>query len=392
MATLVRWTNEEMATVASYALALMSHDKRLGAVQAFDMSQRSCLPKNRFHGRTTFVQMARKGRIERALDAARATASTVPLPAVDPKQEHPERGDKVMWTLRERTLVAREVQKLQAAGHQGKLVDLMFQVQSKVLDPTRHRHRHSIYATLHARREYFEEAVRNIWTLPPEEPEPAPMPEPAQAPPEPAEPPQAPPPASAAPIPPVNRQQRLSEAAKVFGETVMGALDVLLATHASLLMQEVHARLETLADEVTSKLGGNIRSLVHTTIERELGPVPDDPARPNWAPAPAPAAPSVEPTPRKLPIDVVGLTGHPIEEVRRAFNGDCDIRFIDPEHVGGWTPRTHSILAVRFISHKAEDKCNKHGVKPIRVNGAGLSVIHAIRALRREAGFPDAVH
>lgn len=91
----------------------------------------------------------------------------------------------------------------------------------------------------------------------------------------------------------------------------------------------------------------------------------------------------------KLRVDVVGMNGHNITEVRKAFNGHTSLRFIDVDQVGSWIPRRHShvVMATKFVNHKAPLKCARYHIKPVYANGGAQSVINAIRQLHVAEGM-----
>jgi hypothetical protein len=135
------------------------------------------------------------------------------------------------------------------------------------------------------------------------------------------------------------------------------------------------------ARDIKSQLG----MVVHQFIEAELGPVAAPPAAPAAQVAPPADAPKTNGEDRgpRLSIDVVGLTGHPVTEVARAFKADrgINLRFIQPEKAKNAEFRPHVIAVTKFIPHEAVTRAESHGVQITYANGAALSVIDAIRGL-----------
>jgi hypothetical protein len=233
---------------------------------------------------------------------------------------------------------------------------------------------------------------------------------------------------------------------QTFATHIESALDTLLTAHAAHIYSTLDERMSRAADSigalVAKQITEGLRSTVVGIITEELGgPVtppsaPSAPPVPSAPPSASPSAPPVpvasataiyearglgyfeaervasvpvaykgtpkrEPLPEEYPpedpsdagkvkVDVVGLTGNSLAEVRNAFNGHTSLRFIDPEHVGSWVPRRdcHVVLATRFIPHTANLKCARYHVKPILAKGAGPSVITAITSIHREEGVP----
>lgn len=235
-------------------------------------------------------------------------------------------------------------------------------------------------------------------------------------------------------------------AMQAFASQIEAALDTLLTAHAAHIYTTLDERMERAAENigllVAKQITDGLRSTVVGIMSEELGgPVtpPSAPGAPPVPSAPPAASPSVPPLPvasmsapyeaqglgyfeaervasvpvsykgqprrepqaeeyppddpadeGKVKVDVVGLTGNSLAEVRNAFNGHTSLRFIDPEHVGSWVPRRDCrvVLATRFIPHTANLKCVRYHVKPILAKGAGASVIAAIAGIHREEGVP----
>lgn len=380
MSKLIRWLPSEQRQVASYALPLMD-EHGMQIVDAFMKAQKVALPRVRWHSIEALRRMnygSASSTMRRIVEEARKNPGHAPAPAPKPKPPSPTGKTLTRWTTHENALLARHVKAMQDAGDTRSLALLCFEAQQHVLPPDRHRSKDSLLVTRRTLVAAHENGLRNIWTLPPL---PAPAAPASELTPEPPPAPQesAPAPAPAATqatqAPPIlSRHSGLSDAARAFGDTVMGALDTLLSHHASLIMAEVQSRMGRLADQVAASLTDNIKVIVHGAIEKELGPI----------------GPTEEPPrPRRLVVDVVGLIGQQVEEVRKSFNGDTDIRFISADHGGTWSPRTENcVLVTKFISHDVQDKVKSWGFKPVFANGGAASVIEAIEGLRKQRGFP----
>ena len=398
-----RWIPEEFTLVAAHALPLVD-DKGFGLIEAYAKAQRFALAERRWKDIPTLRRMATSGndktlakylKLVREMPpeqrpALKGDAALVRIELPSPRKRGPEPKPKVeyrgnvRWTDSEKALLARWVMDRRRNHHDKRALTTMFvYAQDEVLPIERRRSRHGIWASqdnierafafgsanqklieqpLQATTTAFEEAIS-------EHLERQPASEPAER--------AAPPLATVAPG---MRQIALSEAARAFGETMMGALDTLLGAHAALIMGEVRQRLDRIGNDVALNLQSSIAQMVHSALEKELGPV----AAPD---APVMAAPP-EPAPKRLVVDVIGLTGHAAAEVRSAFNGNTDIRVIDQSKIESWSPRTpNTILVTKFTGHAAEFKLKRAGLKPIRVNGAAGSVIEAIKALHQQQGI-----
>jgi hypothetical protein len=154
------------------------------------------------------------------------------------------------------------------------------------------------------------------------------------------------------------------------------------------MMSELELRVSQMSERLMQRtvetLSQGIGPLVHSALERELGSGISAPAADD-VPMTLPDGAAL---PKALQLDVVGLIGHQVSEVKAQLNGyAAGMRFIDADRVDSWTPRQTVILNTKFISHNAEGKCRKAGVKPIRVQGGAGAILNAIRTLCENEGI-----
>ena len=192
----------------------------------------------------------------------------------------------------------------------------------------------------------------------------------------------------------------LTDAAKVFGITMMQALDTLLVSHSQHLLGEVNQRISSMATDmgaqVAAMIEGAMRKTVHSMVEQELGGPISPPAAPANEPAPAPRITGTltiqgeEPRHRRVKIDVVGLPHNGlVQQVNDAIDLDAvDVRYIEPDQKNSYAPHRgrHVILLVDRIPHTLRHKITAAGIKPIFVPRATVHhITHAIEELQRSA-------
>lgn len=190
-----------------------------------------------------------------------------------------------------------------------------------------------------------------------------------------------------APTPAPAFQSPPSDAIRRFGEVFSQGMHDLVSSMAVEMMANLEMRMSAMAERLMSRtvetLAQGIGPLVHSALESELGGKVAAPTA-----APAMVLPPGASLPKGLQLDVVGLIGSQVTEVREKLNGyAAGIRFINADDVGGWTPRGTVVLNTKFISHNAEDKCRKAGVRPIRVQGGAGAILNAIRTLFENEGI-----
>jgi hypothetical protein len=432
----VRWIPAEWLKVAVNMLPHL--DKGMPVLNALVKAQR-VLPKDRHRTEEALRAVAVPSALQvpkyvaqaRALSEEERAALTIVKP---PRKLPPPRGPKYpadlqrnytgkfRWTTKEKALITRMVLWFQEQEVPGTLARLIIEAQELVLPPERRRSlagikQGDVHAPNSLNMKLIEEGKANLWlinTIPfnppvaqettadePETTDERSDGEVLQA----AAETQAPEAseALAAPTPSPTPQRTLSEAAKAFGDTVMLALDQLLATHSDLLLSKVDARISTMSQDMGMQIAAMIergmRQTVHQLVEAELGPVNTPQAAPSpssTGEAPAPVAsvqaqhePEAERA-RMLKVDVVGLVGLNITKVRESFNGTTDLRFIDPDQLNAWAPHKgrHVVCATKWIPHKAKFKLKAVGMQPINVSGGVGTVIHAIEELHRQHGVP----
>jgi hypothetical protein len=172
--------------------------------------------------------------------------------------------------------------------------------------------------------------------------------------------------------------------AQAVSRILASAVDDILKLHQARVMDAFDSRLQVLVQ--------GVRKEVHATLEAELGgPLqpPPKPPEPPTAPEPTPsyALPGVLPV-KRLSVDVVGFIGSQCEEVRRAVNGDVDVRFIDAKHARspGQHFRPNVIVALQFVDRGATDRIRKQVKRFIPIRGNASQAIAAIEQLLAEQG------
>lgn len=414
----IRWTPANWQIVAASAIPYL--DKGKSVPQALALAQRA-LPKDRRRSEEELKGMPWQQSTKKYIAEARALspekraeiappppprAKPAPRKSADEGRNYSESGTK-RWTTLERAKVARKIKQWRDAGDTRSLSRLIIEAQELVIEPDRRRAITSIQSgtTGGKNQQLYEEGLKNIWLLKADdEAAAAAAAETIVATPETTPEAAAGTPAAGAPetaqatnAPPM-QVGALSEAAKAFGETVMGALDKLLAVHTGVVLTEVYAKLSAMAtqtsNEIAAQIESGMRAAVHRMVESELGGpiplVPDVPAPVAAAAAAAvDATPQPEPAPRALKVDVVGLHNGAMEQqVRAAFNGNTELRFFDPDSRNGYAPHRgrHCIVVTQRIPHTLKHKIKAAGIEPIYVKSTTGHVIHAIEELHRAVG------
>jgi hypothetical protein len=443
----IRWTPSEWQLVAAYAIHHI--DKGVPVNRALEKAQRSALPKARHHDEDDIRRMIWRASTKKYIEEARALPpekraeiappppprkAPLPRPRLDEGRDYDRQpGRLIKWTTLEKARVARQVNQWRAAGDTRPLSRLIIEAQELVIERDRRRPIRSIQVAAQPgglNDRMLAEGTANEWlltdpqaaaaiqapattaapattttntaapatTAAPAEPSPIAAPQGAEA--------------AHAPTPLPHTPNALSDAARAFGEVVMGALDNLLAVHTETLMREVYARMSAamsaqaeatsrqIAEQTAAMVERGMRETVHRIVEAELGgpvappPVTTETPAQQQAAAPAPTPEPETPRSKVLRVDVVGLVGNNISEVRSAFNGNTDLRFIDPDQLNGWAPHKgrHVVCATKWIPHKSKDKLRAAGVRPINVTGSVGTVIHAIEELHRAHGMHDGAH
>lgn len=324
-------------------------------------------------------------------------------------------GHSVKWTDREWALIARSAKWVSEQYPQSRLWEQVFYAQQWTLPADRQRAmggmRQSVdHGPQHMRlANRIADGLRNVWQVegipftppgsepaaPAELPTPAPVASPVrpaeamEAPPSPAPTPQA------TQAPPVVRSS-LAEAAKAFGETMMSALDTLLASHSHALLAQVNERIEASAVAMGANVAAMVQAgmarAVHDMMQIELGGTIAPPAAAEVAQAPKPEAGGVNIDAvhglRKIKVDVVGVPhGTMLHEIQRGIDLNAvDVNFVHPD--GAFAPHRgrHLIMIQQKIPHSLSNKIKAAKIKPTFVPRATAGhVIHAIEELQRSA-------
>jgi hypothetical protein len=387
------WTPDDYRAVALKAVPLVDEGRTVRV--AFLEAQKEVLPAikhrvSRDIGGKSLVGMERFLEEARALLKPRASDRMAKARAVQAAQgrktEAEGRKPMVYWTMLEKARVAREMKNTE--GLDFKLSKRVVLAMEAVLPPDRWLSRGSISGACGksgSMKRQMEEGAANEWILKKEEAAVA-APTPVDASNEVgamlARAGEAPDPAPAAP-------GSLAEASRAFADTMQAAVGALMRATALHTMQTLDAKLDGLVNTITERLHNDLRATVMSTMEAELGGPVRPPLEPK-APTEAPAA-KVEVTAgfSRLKVDVLGLPDNEAAAVKRAFNGNTDLRIMTTEHAHHWLPRTDCtvIQNTRIMSHKVSDRLKKHGIKPIRVTGGPSVVIAAIEALHQSAGI-----
>lgn len=208
---------------------------------------------------------------------------------------------------------------------------------------------------------------------------------------------------------------RVSPAALKFATTLAYAVDSLLTDHTAAVVAQVgdainsqfaglQARMQGLGEalaadvsgRIASDIQGNLARVVHLLMEKELGPIaPPSPGtatnghagRNGHAGAVLGDTPTdSEQRPKRIPVDVVGLTGEPVRIVADAFRDatHLDIRFLEPKQARNADYRGNVIAVTKFLSHGATSRMEAQGVNVLRVSGAAQSVIAAMNTLQEK--------
>jgi hypothetical protein len=437
----IRWSPSEWQRVAAYAVPHI--DKGVPINRAIEKAQRSALPPARRRDEDAIRRIVWQAPTRRFIEEARALspekrAEIAPpppprkapstRPKLDEGRDYSGAG-RIRWTTLEKARIARQVNQWKAAGDTRAVSRLIIEAQELVIERDRRRSIVSIQscsAPGGLNEQMLAEGTANEWlltdpqaaaaiqapattaapattttntaapatTAAPAEPSPIAAPQGAEA--------------AHAPTPLPHTPNALSDAARAFGEVVMGALDNLLAVHTETLMREVYARMSAamsaqaeatsrqIAEQTAAMVERGMRETVHRIVEVELGgPVASPPPVTADAPAQQQAAavpvqvPTPEPEPPRakvIKVDVVGLNNGSMEqEVRKALNGHADLRFVNPDTGNGYAPHRgrHCIMITQRVPHALKHKIKAAGVEPIYVKSTTGHVIQAIEELHR---------
>ena len=375
----VTWGIADMVSLlqAQPAIATTTEPR---ALCALILKAQEALPSHRRRTRDSISHMIRKlDRLQTLITAAKKEAS-VPKTPPAPKPPRAQRTiQRIRLRLGDWIKLAHddEVKPFldsKAVFKYADLRDVLMRAQVRQLEPERQRSARAWTVALAPSKGPHSALVllRDAMRYPPihQQPvlPPAPVEEPVQEEPE---------------VPVAESPSTLTAAVQTFTATMTAAFGELLKAHATDITHQLDAcfaqQSERIGRMITQDLQTTMHGFVHGLLEQELGPV----AAP---PAPSPATPIDLESKKRLPIDVVGFTGAPIQEIRNAFNGEVDLRFISPEHAksAGQQFRSNVIGVVKFISHSAEERMRKQATNYIAVDGAAATVIKAIRRLQQQ--------
>lgn len=351
------------------------------------------------------------------------------------KEPVPPDNPAIIWSRLERLLIARRAHHWRVdLGDPRPLSRLISDAQRYELQPRRWRNDNSIYANLGDVRDEWEALIRQSTTAPElahlpfeanalprtaAEPGLAPLP----APPEPATPP-APPPAEPAPRslldlappaeapatpapaePPRSPQEPLEDAHATLGlpppeKTLLGAsgdyrghfllgmegmVDVIAERAIAHLETRQRRTQELLAEKVLQILDERMAERIRRMTEALVGP------------GPLPETGELPPLPNLkgegldhvIKLDIVGLTGQQVTEVKRALNGHADgVRFIDAGQINAWEPRDIVLINARMGLGVAERKCQKTRSHVHRFFGTVSSAIKTVSDIYAQQGIP----
>lgn len=146
---------------------------------------------------------------------------------------------------------------------------------------------------------------------------------------------------------------------------------------------------EHLAEKVLQIMDERMEARIRRMTEALVGP------------GPVPGGALEEPLPEMkgegldevIKLDVVGLTGQQITEVKRALNGHADgVRFIDPSQLNAWAPRDIVLINARMGLGVAERKCQKTKSHVHRFWGTANSALKTITEIYEKQGIPLGGH
>ncbi len=381
-----RWVPSEWLRVAVFALPLIDKGGTL-TKELLDKAQRRALPKARHRDLDSlkaavwtiapkYIEQARAMTPEQRAEIAPPPVprkTPAPRKKLDEGRDYSKPGQSVRWTTLEKARVARQVDAFKAAGDKRVLGRLIIEAQELVVEPDRRRPVNSIRQGSTYNDLMIEEGRANAWLLDEvdeqRKAEAETVMEIVTARPETAA-------APAAALPIDSTPRALSEAAKAFGDTVMSALDKLLAAHAESIFAKFSAMASTTSAQIAARIEQGMRETVHQIVEAELG-------------GPVSAAA------RRLRVDVFGFPNKlDWSRVQSAFNGRTDLRFFNPDDARRYVPEHGSrvLFLTERIPPAVMNSIEAAGIKPTIVKSSTGEVIEAIKALHEAEGVPLAQH
>jgi hypothetical protein len=189
--------------------------------------------------------------------------------------------------------------------------------------------------------------------------------------------------------PPPQGPRKHGEAIRAFGEAfASGMADLMdaVSLHAVANMEERMRQIsETLITKAMDRIDQRMQAMIKVSLEAALGgemPVSDV---------------QLDPLPDfkgdgltdAIKMDVVGLFGPQVAEVKRKLNGYADaVRFIDINETKAWTPRPVVIVNTKVSARHVEEKCQRARVHVERVYGSSTAVLKAIEHVYEQRGIP----
>lgn len=211
--------------------------------------------------------------------------------------------------------------------------------------------------------------------------------------PAPQEKPQEPLKAIQAPTPLPEPVARASDPLRAFGEHLAqglaGLMEAVTAQQSAALQTSVRQMAEQLLGRTLEELDKRMEQRVRTSVKLALDAALGADA------APVPEV-KLEPLPDMkgeglfdvVKLDILGLHGHQIFEVKKALNGFADsVRFIEPDKVDAWIPRDIVLINARMGLGAAERKCAGRRAHVHRYWGTAASALNAIGEIYKQQGL-----
>lgn len=431
----VVWTESEWFLVVSRYVELRDKDRDISITGALSEAQH-VLPPRRWRtliglGSSSvatlrdFEARIRSGWVPEGWTPPKAIGNNTPPPTPEPapspvaevmtplptnihkiEATFPDSKGRIFWTTREWKRVALRAETLLKADPSRTLARTIFEAQ---LPPTLPLDRCRLLSSFHSAstavlRRKYEEGLKGAWTLPAKEraalmgqeqsyaeheaktragleAEQAAAPTAAAEPAPAFEVPQFPGqceyggPPTAAPAPVPAADPLAARIAVILAESSAR----IAAETRSYVARELDAALDTMVGGIVAGL----RAQVHNMIAAELGPLEATPAPLPEPPTPTPTVPPAPQEPPRVKVDIVGLSGNSLGEVRNAAeNMGLQARFIDAAHAKGtWSPAPNVILATKFISHTAQERAKRSGANVLFAHAGPQSIVGMMETL-----------
>jgi hypothetical protein len=191
-----------------------------------------------------------------------------------------------------------------------------------------------------------------------------------------------------------------------YGSTMMRALDELLAVRDAHLAAQMSQNLAEAAAAQYERVGQTMQDLLRVQLDvitQRVGEslravLLDELGGSSKAPAPAPApatnghavvhaAPPPAPAVRGMKLDIIGaIDDEWRKRIREAVTDADELRFIQPEHAGDFSPHTgHTVIWMQQgkLPRVLQKKLETIKLKPMLVRNAAGHVLRAIEDLKR---------